>query len=116
MAKTSSQLTRSVQDRVFVGILSAIFAPACAYLLIFWHGRLWTDETDWLIRILALIRIEGISTVFSVALFGIVWAVWTPDWIERRLRKAFSHFVVLVFGVSLLVTGLCILMLFAGPS
>jgi hypothetical protein len=109
-----SQLTRSIQDRLFIGILSLIFAPACAYLLIFWRGRPWMDETDWVIRLLALIRVEGISAVFSVALFGIVWAVWTPDWIERRLKRAFWHFFLLVFAVSVLVTCICFYMLFAG--
>jgi hypothetical protein len=111
-----SQLTRSLQDRLFIGILGVIFAPTCAYLLIFWHGRPWSEETDWLIRLLALIRIEGISAVFSVAVFGIVWAIWTPDWIERRLRNAFGHFLWIVFGGSLLVTGLCLYMLCAGTS
>ena len=112
-----SQLTRSVQDCLFIGILGLIFAPASAYLLIFWHGRPWSEETDWFIRLLALIRIEGISAVFSVALFGLIWAIWTPDWIEQRLRKAFAHFLFLVFVVSLLVTGLCLVILFFGtPS
>jgi hypothetical protein len=109
-----SQLTRSIQDRLFIGILGLIFAPACAYLLIFWHGRPWAEETDWFIRLLVLIRIEGISAVFSVALFGVIWAIWTPDWIERRLKKAFGHFLLLVFGVSLLGTAVCFYMLFIG--
>ena len=111
-----SQLTRSIQDRVFIGFLSLIFAPACGYFLIFWRGRPWTEETDWVIRLLSLIRIEGISAVFSVALFGIIWAIWTPDWIERRLRKAFGHFLLLVFVVSLLVTALCFYIFFAGTA
>jgi hypothetical protein len=66
--------------------------------------------------LLALIRIEGISTVLAVALFGIIWAIWTPDWIEQKLKKAFGHFLLLVFGVSLLNTALCFYMLFAGFS
>ena len=107
-----SQLTRSIQDRLFIGILGLIFAPACAYLLIFWSGRHWSEETDWFIRLLGLIRIEGISAVFSVSVFGVIWAIWTPDWIERRLRRAFSHFLLLVFFVSLLVTAVFLYMLF----
>lgn len=111
-----SQLTRSLQDRLFIGILGIIFAPPCAYILIFVHGRPWTEETDWLIRVLALIRIEVISAVFFIGLFGVIWAIWTPDWIERRLKKAVVHFLLLVFAVNVLVMGLCLFMFFVGFS
>ena len=113
---TVSQLTRSLQDRLFIGLLSLLFGPACGYLLIFHRGRPWSEETDWAFRLMSLLRIEGLSVVFSVAAFGIVWAIWAPDWIERRLRKAFGHFILLVFLVSVLVTFACFYMLFAATS
>ncbi len=111
-----SQLTRSIQDRLFIGSLGLIFGSACAYLLVSWHGRPWSEERDWLIRFLALIRIEGLSTVLSGSLFGVVRAIWTPDWIERRLKQAFWHFLLLVFVVGLFGTAICFYMLFIGPA
>jgi hypothetical protein len=111
-----SQLTRSVQDRLFVGLLGLLFAPFCGYALFFGYGRPWTEEPDWVYRLLALIRIEGLGAVFSVAVFGIIWAIWTPDWIERRLKKAFARFLLLVFTVCVVVTLMCFYMLFAGNT
>ena len=111
-----SQLTRSLQDRIFVGLLGAVFAPVCGYLLFFVHVRPWTEETDCAYRILSLLRIQGLSIVFSIASLAVVWAIWTPDWIEHRLRKAFGRFLIFLFVVSLLLTALCFYMLFAGPG
>jgi hypothetical protein len=102
-----SQLTRSLQDRVFVGALGLVFAPVCGYLLFFVHVRPWTEEIDWTYRILSLLHVEGLSIVFSVASLAVVWAIWTPDWIEQRLRKAFGHFLIFLFVVSLLITAMC---------
>jgi ABC-type spermidine/putrescine transport system permease subunit II len=109
-----SQLTRSIQDRLFVGLLGAVFAPACGYALFFVPVRPWHEETDWVYRLLALLRIEALSVVFSISMFGLIWAIWTPDWIEHRLKKAFRRFLLLVFITSVIVTAICFYMLFIG--
>jgi hypothetical protein len=111
-----SQLTRSIQDRVFVGLLGVVFAQVCGYLLFFVRVRPWTEETDWTYRILSLLRVEGLSIVFSIASLAVVWAIWTPDWIEQPLRKAFGRFLIFLFVVSLLLTAMCFYMLFSGPG
>jgi hypothetical protein len=109
-----SRLTRSIQDRIFIGLLGLVFAPVCGYFLFFVPIRPWHGETDWVFRALALLRIEGLSVVFSIASLGLVWAVWTPDWIERRLRKAVHRLLLLVFVVSVCVTAICFYMLVVG--
>ena len=111
-----SQLTRSNQDRLFIGSLGLLFAPFCGYALFFGYGRPWTEEADWVYRLLALIRIDGLSIVFSGSVLGIIWAIWTPDWIERRLKKAFFRFLLLMFIVGVLITLACFYMLFAGNA
>jgi hypothetical protein len=111
-----SQLTRSIQDRLFVGILSAIFAPACGYTLLAVRSHPWAQEKDWFLRTFALLAVEGVSAVFFVAVFGLIWAIWTPDWIERRLKKAFLRFLLVVFAVGMFVTGICFYMAFFGAA
>ena len=73
-------------------------------------------KTDWVFRLLSLLRVEGLSAVFAVAVLGIIWAIWTPDWIERRLKKAFVRFLLLVLVVDILVTAACFYMLFTGTA
>jgi hypothetical protein len=109
-----SQLTRSIQDRLFVGLLGLLFAPPCGYALICLRGRPWTEETDWVYRLMSLLRLEGLGIVFSIASLGVVWAMWTPNWIEQRLRKAFARFLLFLFIVSAFVTAVCFYMLVAG--
>jgi hypothetical protein len=111
-----SQLTRSIQDRLFIGSLGLLFAPFCGYALFFGYGRPWTEETDWVYRLLALIRVEGLSVVFSGSVLGIIWAIWTPDWIERRFKKTVFRFLLLIFIVGLLCTLMCFYMLFAAKA
>ena len=72
-----SQLTRSLQDRLFVGILSAIFAPITGYWLATVQSRPLPDEKDWFLRTFVLLSIEAVTAVFFIALFGLIWAIWT---------------------------------------
>jgi hypothetical protein len=60
-----SQLTRSIQDRLFVGILSAIFAPACGYTLLAIRSRPWAQEKDWFLCTFALLAVEGPFSIFG---------------------------------------------------
>src|SRR5438477_5657652 len=105
-------LTRSITDRVFVGLLSLIFAPICAFFLYvrFTLGEPFQHE-DWVLRLLVLIVFEGIGAVFLISVLGLIWALWTPNWIERLLRQAFRHFVFVLFTFGIVISGIALFLL-----
>ena len=109
-----SQLTRSLQDRLFVGVLSAVFAPATGYWLFAAHSRPLPQANDWFLRTFAFLSIEAVTAVFFVTVFGFIWAIWTPDWIERRLKSAVLKFLVVLSAVALFLTGISFYMLVSG--
>jgi hypothetical protein len=80
-------LTRSVTDRVFVGLMGAVFAPLSGFVL---YAQLTRPEPtvpdDWFVRVFFFLIFEGVCVVFVGCVLGIIWAIWTPDWIERKLR------------------------------
>ena len=100
-----SGLTRSIQDRLFIGILSLVFGPFTGWLLYERTkapGNLHPHD-DWVLWCLYSVIAEGIAAVFLVSVFGLIWALFTPNWVEKLLRKAFSHFLLAVIGVGVVV-------------
>jgi hypothetical protein len=44
-----------------------------------------------------------------------VWALFTPAWIEQRLRHEFARFAFFISGIGFVVTGIIFWSLFFGP-
>ena len=100
-----SGLTRSITDRLFVGLLSAAFAPLSGFIL---YARLTRPSPstgqDWVVHLFFFCVFECITVIFIGSVLGIVWAIWTPDWIERRLRHSVRHFIVLLCAVGIVIS------------
>lgn len=99
-----SRLTRSITDRLFVGFFSAVFAPLAGLLLYaqLTHSSPAAGE-DWLVHLFFFFVFECVTVIFLGSILGLVWAVWTPDWIERRLKHSVSHFVVMLCAVGIVI-------------
>jgi hypothetical protein len=97
-------LTRSITDRLFVGLLSAVFAPVFGfgvYVGLISPNRA-TGE-DWLVRVFFFLAFECIGVLFLVCVLGIAWSIWTPNWIERTLKQSLRHFVALFCAVCIVI-------------
>lgn len=101
-----SHLTRSIADRILVGLLGLLLGPVAGSILLFhfmYSGS--SHDPDWLIRALDIFCMEAVAVVFTGSCLGVVWACFTPDWIEHRLRQTFRFFMVLLlaFGFACVV-------------
>jgi hypothetical protein len=87
--------------------MGAAFAPASGYFL---YSRYTNGDPargqDWVLQVLAFLFFEIITVIFIGSLLGIAWALFTPAWIEQRLRREFIHFTLLISGVGFVVTGI----------
>ncbi len=110
-----SQLTRSITDRLFVGLLSALLLPVCAFFI---YARLTRGNpaqgADWTVGLLLFLVFECIGVVLLGSVLGIIWALWTPDWLERRLKHTVGHFVFLLCAFGFVLSAI-VLYTFARP-
>jgi hypothetical protein len=105
--------TRRFQDRCFAIFLSFILGvPTGSGLWMYFtldHSR---DNPDWLLKLFLDVGMETVGTLFTISILGIVWAIFTPNWIER----AFHYFsknlwkgliTLFVIVLVMFVIGLC---------
>jgi hypothetical protein len=106
-----SQLTRSIKDRLFVGLLSAVFVACFGFLLAdrFEKHDVPHDPapaSDWVWDVFSFLLSDLFLVVFVGSVFGVVWAIFTPDWLERLLKKVFLRFLLLILLFSFVVMGM----------
>src|SRR5436190_143354 len=98
-----SSLTRSITDRVFVGLLGAVFAPLSGFFLYVRYTRgNPADGLGGMAQLLVFLVLQFCGLVFLGSLFAMLWALFTPEWIEQRLRRDFRRFGRLVLFIALL--------------
>ena len=101
-------ITRSIQDRVFLGLMGLLIALPTGYLLYYHHTTVWPRDMGLGARLFLLFADEVVLTVFLLALCSIIWGVAAPRWIERFFEKTISKFVLMLAGISLLLLGVII--------
>jgi hypothetical protein len=95
-------LTRSIGDRIFVGLMGGLFAPLSGSLL---YMRMLRGDPaegqDWLSQMLVFLFLDVAGIVFVGSLLAIFWGLFAPVWLEQRLRRQFSRlgFAISVLGV-----------------
>ena len=111
--KAMAGLTRSIADRIFIGLLCLIFAPISGFLIfIRWVAEHFPEQPagqgDWVLSLLLNVFFEGAVVVFAGSVLGIIWAIWTPEWIERLLHRVKLHFVIVLFVFGAVTLGMMI--------
>jgi hypothetical protein len=101
-------ITRSIQDRVFLGLMGLLFMGSTGYVLYVHHSTPRPDDLgigSWLLIILIE---EVVITIFLLASCCFIWGVAAPRWIERLFEQAIYKFVLLLAVISLLLLGVMI--------
>ena len=101
-------ITRSIQDRVFLGLMGLLFMVPAGYVL--YHHHLEVRPRDMSIgaRLLFIFIDEVVITVFLLASCCFIWGVAAPRWIERFFEKMITKLVITLMLISLLLLGVMI--------
>ena len=101
-------ITRSIQDRIFLGLMGLLFMLPTGYVLYHHHTVAWPRDMSFGARLFVIFADEVVLTVFLLALCSFIWGVAAPRWIERLFEKAISKFVLMLALISLLLLGVMI--------
>jgi hypothetical protein len=107
-------ITRSIQDRVFLGLMGLVFMLPTGYLLYHHHTAVWPRDMSMGVRLLIIFIDEVVLTVFLLALCSFIWGVAAPQWIERFFEKTIGKFILMLALISLLLLGVIIYIFSAG--
>ncbi len=101
-------ITRSVQDRVFLGLMGLVFMLLTGFLLYHHHTSVWPREMGIGVRLLVIFIDEVVLTVFLLALCSFTWGIAAPRWIERFFEKTIGKLILMLALISLLLLGVMI--------
>src|SRR5205085_11809017 len=75
-------ITRSIQDRVFLGLMGLVFMLPTGYVLYHHHSMPWPKDMSIGARLLVIFIDEVVLVVFLLALYSFIWGIAAPRWIE----------------------------------
>ena len=101
-------ITRSLQDRVFLGVMGILFMLPTGYVLYRHHSMPWPKEMSIAVWALLIFIDEVVLTVFLLSLCAFIWGVAAPRWIERFFEKTIAKFILTLAAISLLLLGVMI--------
>ena len=101
-------ITRSIQDRVFLGVMGFLFMLPTGYVLYGHHTKPLPRDLPLEGRLFLVITDELALTVFLLALCSFIWGVAAPQWLERWFEKAISKFMLMLALISLILLGLMV--------
>jgi len=61
------------------------------------------------VRVFLILLEESFFAIFVVCLLGLIWAIWTPGWVERLIEKFAGHamlallFMMIMGGILFVV-------------
>jgi hypothetical protein len=101
-------ITRSIQDRVFLGAMGLLFICLTGYVLLQHYSKPWPKDMSMGACALVIIFDEVVLTVFLLAICAFIWGIAAPDWIERFFEKAIGKLILVLAVISLLLVGVMI--------
>lgn len=105
-------ITRSIKDRVFLGVLGLLFGVPTGYGFFLRFSRVLDErpvqETDIWDHAISWLALDAAAVVFILSACAIVWALAAPSWLEARFFSSINRFVQLLFISSILVLAMFI--------
>src|SRR5579862_4442649 len=95
-------ITRSIQDRVFLGLMGLVFMLPTGYLLYHHYSMPWPKDMSIGTRLFFIFIDEVVFVVFVLALCSFIWGIAAPRWIERFFEKTIGKFILMLALISLL--------------
>ena len=97
-------ITRSIQDRIFLGVMGFIFMVPTGFVLYKYYTIHSPPDASLTFKGIRFFISEIVLTVFLLALSCFIWGVAAPNWIELFFHKAIRRFVwMLAFMAFLLL-------------
>jgi ABC-type Fe3+-siderophore transport system permease subunit len=103
--KESLSLPRKLGDRLLLVVFSTVLAGFFALMSQALQQR---TPTGWLAKLLHGLAVETMFTFCIFSFLALVWALFTPRWLEALLGQSFAK-VLTTIGVVLAATVLTIL-------
>jgi len=98
---------RTIQDRCFAIFLSVLLMIPTGWGLWMYftldHSR---DSQDWISKLFLHVCMEIVGIAFACGVLGVIWAVFTPAWIDRVGRFAADHFVLALAALLCNILGM----------
>ena len=101
-------ITRSIQDRVFLGFMGLLFMFPTGYVLYSHHTAVSWRAMSLGEFLLAVFIDEVVLTIFLLAACCFIWGVAAPRWIEHYFTKTISKFLMALALISLILLGIVI--------
>src|SRR5262245_59628947 len=96
-------ITRSIKDRVFLGLLGFIFMLPTGYVLYHHFSKNTPAGSSIGSQLLEIFLTEIVLAVFLLSLFSFIWGVAAPRWLERHFHNAIFKFVLMLVLMSLVL-------------
>ncbi|MGD1083325.1 MAG: hypothetical protein ABSA47_01085 [Verrucomicrobiota bacterium] len=107
-------ITRSIQDRVFLGVMGLLFMLPIGYVFYQHHTMTWPRDMSLGARLLAIFIDEVVLTVFLLASCCFIWGVAAPRWMERFFEKTIFNLILALALISILLLGVVIYIVSVG--
>ena len=101
-------ITRSIQDRIFLGLMGLLFMLPTGYVLYEHHTAVSWKAMSLGELLLAIFIDEVVLTIFLLAACFFIWGVAAPRWIERYFEKTISKFLMVLALISLILLGIMV--------
>ena len=75
-------ITRSIQDRIFLGVMGFIFMVPTGFVLYTYCTSPSPPDASQTFKAVRFFLFEGLFTVFLLALSCFIWGIAAPHWIE----------------------------------
>jgi hypothetical protein len=96
-------ITRSIQDRIFLGVMGFIFMVLTGFVLYTYCTSPSPPDASQTFKAVRFFLFEAVLTVFLLALSCFIWGIAAPRWIEQFFHKAIRKFVWMLAFIAFLL-------------